>query len=107
MHTGRDAAGARAAAIDAARQIYWRPEPVVDALIDRFAALPDGEYPGVAGVTRASHGHPVAVAATPGGFGLHALHWPMLNLLDTAEQQRRRFADAVAAAVEAARAHAG
>ena len=96
---------ARVAAIAAGRKIFYRPERVVTELIAAFVALPDAEYPGSEAVTRAAYQRPIALGATTGVFALRALHWPMLNLLDAAERQRRTFADAVAGAVSAARAH--
>lgn len=82
---------ARARAVACARRIFYRPRPVVDELIATYAALSDAEYPGRDAVVHAC-------------YELRALHWPMLNLLDAADRDRRAFAQAVGAAVEAVRA---
>ena len=91
-----DAIALRDEAVAAARRI-------VAELLARFVALPEAEFPGLDGVRRACYEEPVRMGATSRVFALRALHWPMLNLLDAADRQRREFADALAAAVYAAR----
>lgn len=93
-------------AVACAGRIFYRPERVVTALLETFAALDEREYPGDDGVARHAYGQPVRLAATRAVFGLRPLHWPMLNLLDPAERDRRAYADAAAAAVAAARRRA-
>ncbi len=98
-----DAIALRDEAVAAARPIFYRPERIVAELLARFVALPEAEFPGLDGVRRACYEEPVRMGATSRVFALRALHWPMLNLLDAADRQRREFADALAAAVYAAR----
>jgi hypothetical protein len=93
----------RETAVACAGRIFYRPERVVDDLIAEFAALPGNEYPGRDRVANACYQRPIRTSASLGVFGLRALHWPMLNLLDGADRERRAFADAVAGAIEAAR----
>ena len=104
MQDETSAGAAREFALTCARRIFYRPGSVVDALIATYAALSDSEYPGCAAVVRACYERPIRISATRGVFGLRALHWPMLNLLDAADRDRRAFADAVGTAIEAARA---
>ncbi len=94
---------ARDIAIACARRIFVRPAPIVDGLIAEYRALPAADFPGAAAVVRRCYQHPVRLGATLAVFALQARHWPMLNLLDSAERERRAFADAMGAAVAAAR----
>lgn len=95
---------ARAGAIAAASAIFYRPERIVDALVASFITLPEGEFPGIDAVAQICYREPIRMSATREVFALRPLHWPMLNLIDLAEHQRRAFAQTVAHAVAAARA---
>lgn len=99
----RDPSGgtARDAAVACARQIFYRPEAVVDELIASFRS-PSGDVEvDPTTVARACFQRPIRMAATLEVFGLRPLHWPMLNLLDAAERDRRAFAEAMVAATSA------
>jgi hypothetical protein len=93
----------RAHAVVCARRIFYRPAAIVDDLIAAFAALPANDYPGSAAVAQACYERPIRMSGTRAVFGLRARHWPMLNLLDAAERDRRAFAAAMSGAVSAAR----
>jgi len=103
MTDGASPDAARAAAIQCARQIFYRPQAVVDTLIADFRDLPPERYPGPAAVAQACFERPIRMGGTAEVFGLRPRHWPMLNLLDGADRDRRAFGAAMAAAVNAAR----
>ncbi len=94
---------ARAAAIRCASRIFYRPQAVVDTLIAAFRDLPRDQYPGPAAVAQTCFERPIRMGGTTDVFGLRPRHWPMLNLLDGADRDRRAFGAAMAAAVNAAR----
>jgi hypothetical protein len=106
MHDAPADATPRDVAVACARRIFYRPEPIVDALVASFCDLAAEHYPGDAAVAHACYERPIRMGATRAVFALRALHWPMLNLLDAADRDRRNFADAMAAAVSAARERA-
>lgn len=97
-------AAARERALHCARRIFRKPPAVVDALLATFAPLSDDTSPGRSAVIRAWYERPIRMGATREVLSLRAHHWPMLNLLDAADAERRAFADAAAHAVEAQRA---
>ncbi len=93
----------RVRAIAAAGRIFYRPARVVAQLLHTYADVPERDYPGDDAVTRVCYEHPVRVGGTLGVFGLKALHWPMLNLTDTADRDRRAFGAAMCEVIQAAR----